>query len=120
MTPEQFEQRWGEVSREVIVGMKEWRLQHPHATLKEIEQATDERLGRLRARMVEDSAQSSTLREFADLPAQERPRCPQCGGVLQARGRQGRTLQTHQGQELRLERQYGVCIGCGAGLFPPG
>ena len=120
MTPEEFEQRWTELSREVITGMKEWRLQHPHATLNQIERATDERLGRLRARMVEDAAHSSGLREFADLAAGERPRCPQCGGELQAQGRRQRTLQTHQRQALRLERQYGVCTGCGAGLFPPG
>ncbi len=120
MTPEEVEQRWAELSREVLTGMQEWRLQHPHSTLKEIEQATDERLGRLRARLVEDTAHRSTLREFADLPANERPRCPRCGAEVRARGWQERILQTHQGQALRLKRQYAVCTGCGAGLFPPG
>ena len=31
---------------EVMSGMKEWRLQHPKATLTEIEITLDERLGR--------------------------------------------------------------------------
>jgi hypothetical protein len=36
--------------------MKEWRQQHPHATLREIEQAMDERLNKLRAEMLEEWA----------------------------------------------------------------
>jgi hypothetical protein len=31
-----FDQRWRELSEEVLTGMKEWRLQHPWATLSEI------------------------------------------------------------------------------------
>ena len=120
MTPNQCEQRWTDLSREVITGMAEWRQQHPQATLTQIEQALDERLGRLRARMLEDTAQSSTLAAFADLPLDQHPRCLECGGALRARGRQRRTLQTQQGQQLQLERHYAVCTGCGAGLFPPG
>ena len=34
-----FEARWHEEAEEVISGMKEWRLQHPKATFREIEQA---------------------------------------------------------------------------------
>jgi hypothetical protein len=44
-----FDQHWRELSDEVISGMKEWRLQHPRATFREIEAAVDERLARLRA-----------------------------------------------------------------------
>ena len=32
-----FEGRWRALCEEVIVGIKEWRLQHPQATLQEIE-----------------------------------------------------------------------------------
>ncbi len=42
-----FEQQWRTLSEEVISGMKEWRDQHPKATLREIEEALDERLGGL-------------------------------------------------------------------------
>jgi hypothetical protein len=51
-----MEQHWRKLSEEVISGMKEWRDQHPNATLREIEAAIDERLNRMRARMLEDAA----------------------------------------------------------------
>ena len=54
-----FDQQWRTLNEEVITGMKEWRLQHPRATLTEIEAALDERLARLRARMLEDAALAS-------------------------------------------------------------
>lgn len=53
---QEFAQNWQKLSEEVLVGMKEWREQHPKATFTEIEEALDERLGRLRARMLQDSA----------------------------------------------------------------
>jgi hypothetical protein len=53
---QEFDQQWQKLSEEVLVGMKEWREQHPKATFAEIEAALDERLGRLRARMLQDTA----------------------------------------------------------------
>lgn len=38
----------------MLTGMKEWRQQHPTATLREIEKAMDERLAKLRAGMLEE------------------------------------------------------------------
>ncbi len=49
MSTQDFDQKWQELSTEVLSEMKEWRLQHPKATLREIEAALDERLARLRA-----------------------------------------------------------------------
>ena len=43
-----FDARWEQLAEEVISGIKEWRLQHPKASLREIERALDERLGRMR------------------------------------------------------------------------
>ncbi len=43
---QEFERKWQKLSEEVLTGMKEWRDQHPKATLNEIEEALDERLGR--------------------------------------------------------------------------
>ena len=40
------------LSDEILTGMHEWRLQHPDATLTEIEQALDQRWYQLRARML--------------------------------------------------------------------
>ncbi|MEZ4768890.1 MAG: hypothetical protein R2844_10755 [Caldilineales bacterium] len=40
-----FDAQWEQLAEEVMSGMKEWRLQHPRASLREIESALDERLG---------------------------------------------------------------------------
>jgi len=37
-----FDAQWRTLSEEVLSGMKEWRLQHPRATLSEMEAALDE------------------------------------------------------------------------------
>ncbi len=59
-----FDAVWNNLAQEVMSGMKEWRLQHPKATLREIEVALDERLGRLRARMLEDVALASAAADL--------------------------------------------------------
>ena len=46
MDPKAFDRRWNELAEAVMTGMKEWRLQHPHATFRQIEAALDERLAR--------------------------------------------------------------------------
>jgi predicted RNA-binding Zn-ribbon protein involved in translation (DUF1610 family) len=112
--------RWHEEAEEVISGMKEWRLQHPKATFREIEQALDERLGKMRARLLCDAAMASAAAELASAERGERLRCPQCGAELEDRGVQERQLTTHYDQVVRLERHYGVCPACGAGFFPSG
>jgi RNA polymerase-binding transcription factor DksA len=118
MSSEDFAKRWQELSEEVVTGMKEWRLQHPKATLREIEAALDERLGRMRARMLQDAALASAKADWEE--GEDGPVCSECGAQLQARVKAERHLQTHGGQEIVLERRYGVCPACGAGIFPPG
>ena len=113
------EQLWHQLTDEVMTGMREWRAQHPKATLREMETELDGRLNRMRARMLEAMALASAAADWADAPAAAQPTCPDCGQPLQLRGSDTRTLQTQGGQELRLERQYGTCPACGAGLFPP-
>lgn len=53
---EATEQRWRELSEEVLSGMKERRQAHPKATFREIEQAVQERLSRLEAQILQDVA----------------------------------------------------------------
>jgi len=115
-----LEESWRGLSEEVITGMAEWRSQHPKATWNEIEAALDERLGRLRAKMLQDAALASTAASWEGVEEWERPKCPRCNAVLVARGKKKRGLQTHGGQEVELERSYGVCPACGAEVFPPG
>ncbi len=115
----EFDGRWSELGREAMKQIKQWRLRHPKATLNQIEQALDEQLGRLRARMLEDLAQASEVAHMDEQIA-ERPRCPQCGEELISRGQEVRELETDHDQRLRLDRSYASCPRCGVGLFPPG
>ena len=113
------EQAWHQITEEITSGIREWRLQHPKATLREMEQELDARWLRARTRMLEDMALASTAAAWADTSAAQHPLCPECNTALHQRGMQPRTLQTHGGQDLTLDRSYGVCPACGAGLFPP-
>lgn len=113
------EQVWHQLPQELMTGMREWRAQHPKATLRELERALDSRLNHMRARMLEAMALASAAADWADAPTREHPTCPECGQPLQFRGSDTRTLQSQGGQKLRLERQYGTCPACGAGFFPP-
>lgn len=93
----------------MLTGMKEWREQHPHATLRKIEEAMEERLVRLRAGMVEELVQMSPQAEGNQTAPESHPTCERCGAVLVSRGKQ-----------IEIERSYGTCPQCGQGLFPPG
>lgn len=116
---QEFDQRWQKLSEEVLTGMKEWREQHPKATLNEIEEALDERLGRLRTQMLQDVALASEKSDWSQASAEDRPTCPLCGTPLVARGKKTRRIQTRGGHDLALSRSYGVCPRCEGGLFPP-
>lgn len=115
-----FDARWEQLAEEVMSGMKEWRLQHPKASLREIENALDERLGRMRARMLQDAALASSAADIQAAQEAERPVCVECGGKLVERTRAVRRLVTQHNQTLEFKRSYGVCSRCGAGVFPPG
>jgi YgiT-type zinc finger domain-containing protein len=115
-----FDARWQELAEEVMTGMKEWRLQHPRATLREIEQAFDERVAKVRARVIQDAAMASTAADIAAAQEEERPKCPRCGAVVEGRGRQERRLTTQHDQVVTLERSYVVCPACGESFFPSG
>ena len=47
-------------SHQIVTGIYEWRLQHPNATLTEIEAALDQRWHRVRACMLADLALRSS------------------------------------------------------------
>ncbi len=66
-----FDREWQEQSTAVLTGMKEWRLQHPQATLEEIEAALDDRLSQLRAKMLQDLALASPAAQWKELPEAE-------------------------------------------------
>jgi hypothetical protein len=117
---EEFERRWHQEAEAVMSGMKEWRLQHPKATFREIEAAVDAKLSGMRARLLEDLALASRAADLQDKHVGERARCPECGHALESQGKQERTVLTHGGGAVHLRRDYARCLACGAGLFPPG
>jgi hypothetical protein len=119
MGREPHDQTWEALSHDILTGMREWRLQHPKATLREIEVALDERLSRFRARLLQDVALQSVAADWKLAPATDRPTCRVCGTPLILRGKRTRQLKTTGGQQLTLDRSYGLCPTCKKGLFPP-
>lgn len=119
MWDERLEERWRQLCAEAVTGMAEWRTHHPKATLSEIEAALDQRLGNVRARMLEDTAMASHAADLRTTLPADCPLCPQCGARLQHRTWEERSLSTHHGQTIRLSRSYAVCPACGETLFPP-
>ncbi len=115
-----FDAKWPEVAEEVMRGMKEWRIEHPRATLCEIEKALDERLGRMRVRMLADTALASAATEMRETEGSARRECAACGKAMEDRGKRERLLTSQHNQVLRLERRYGECPHCGAVFFPSG
>ncbi len=103
-----------------VLGMTQWRKEHPKATFREIEEAVDERVNQLRAQLIEDVVQMSETEDWNQTRDAERPTCATCGQPLSARGAQTRYLQTNGGEAIKLRRTYGTCPQCGEGFFPPG
>ena len=102
-----------------MLGMTQWRQEHPKATWAEIEAAVDEQINQLRAQLIQDLVLLGEA-DWGELPEEERPTCPTCGKALWARGKQTRSLQTTGGEAVELTRTYGTCPTCGVGFFPPG
>ena len=117
MQPEDLQQNWKEQGEETLATVAQWRVAHPKATLAEIEQAVDEQMNRLRARMIEQAAQASAA---AESEASQGLVCEQCGKARHSRGRARRKWQTQGGQQVEVERTYVTCPQCGGGFFPPG
>ena len=108
--------QWEQLAREVLSGMKEWQSQHPTATFAEIEEAIEEQVAKMRARMLEDVVQ---WREAQAGELKQERRCHACGGELQERGKHVRHLTTQGNQQIEVERSYGYCPTCRVGFFPP-
>lgn len=107
-------------SEEILTGIRDWRAAHPKATFAEIQIAIDERLDRLRARLLQEVALTSQAAGGAELPTGERPVCPDCGERMAPRGTHEREVRVQGDQQVQLHRSYWVCPACRRGLFPPG
>jgi predicted RNA-binding Zn-ribbon protein involved in translation (DUF1610 family) len=113
-------QGWDELAEEVFTGFREWRVQHPRATFKELEAALDGRWARARARILADAALASAASDLRGVPAAARPVCPDCGGRLVLAGQEERLLTTTYEQQIALRRSAAECTACGRRVFPPG
>src|SRR5437588_5437526 len=100
-----------------VLGMTQWRKEHPKATWDEIEAAVDEQINQLRAQLIQDLVQLGEGEDWSELPEEERPRCGTCGEPLWARGEQTRYIQTTGGEAVKLTRTYGTCPPCRVGFF---
>ena len=76
MQPEELQARWEEQGEDIFAAVAQWRAAHPKATLAEIEQAVDEQMNRLRARMIEQAVQASAA---AESEVSQGLVCEQCG-----------------------------------------
>ena len=103
---------------ELVAGLRDWRTQHPRATLHAIETAVEARLARLRVALLQEAALARPAADWTATAAPAPP-CPHCQTPLTARGHRTRRLQAPGGQELALTRRYATCPACGTGLFPP-
>ncbi len=103
-----------------MLGISQWRKEHPKAMWAEIEAAIDEQMQQVRAQLIQDVVQMGESENWRELPEEERPRCARCGKPLWARGEQTRWIQTTGGEPVKLTHMYGTCPECGVGFFPPG
>ena len=101
-----------------VLGMTQWRQEHPKATWVEIEAAVDAQINPLRAQLLEDLVGMGQSQDWRECPQEERPTCATCGRPLWARGEQIRYLQTTGGEAVKVRRTYGSCPTCGVGFFP--
>jgi hypothetical protein len=113
-------EQWQRDAASVWTGMAAWRAAHPKATFSEIEAALDERLNQVRARVLADLAMASPAAELQAASVEERPRCSECGTLLQAGGPSERGVVTQGGAAGRLRRTYATCPQGGSRSFPPG
>ena len=103
-----------------VLGLTQWRKEHPKATWVEIEAAVDEQINQLRAQLLQDVVQMGESEDWRQKTEAERPTCATCGKPLWARGKQTRYVQTTGGEAVKLTRTYGACPALWGRLFPPG
>ena len=54
-----------EIYDEIVLGMKKWRLANPKAKMRDIEIEARKRVSKLEAHLIEESALSSEVKEWA-------------------------------------------------------
>lgn len=99
----------------LIEGLNKWRENHPHATMREIEEEIDRRMSEMRVRLIADTVMRSAS---TGTEKGKKEMCPKCGGAVKKKGKKKRKLETNGGQAIEFEREYVTCQSCGHGFFP--
>jgi RNase P subunit RPR2 len=115
----QDENRYKELSDEILREMTAWNASHPKATFLEIEVKARELVSQLEAHLIQASALEQEKEEWSQREEGERPTCPTCQVPLLSGGKRVRQLQATAGRAIHLSRTYGTCPQCGTGFFPP-
>src|SRR2546427_12583422 len=85
-----------------VLGITQWRKEHPKATWAEIEAAIDEQINQVRAQVIQDVVQVRESEEGSEIPEEERPRCARCGKPRWGRGKQTGWVQSNGGEAVKL------------------
>lgn len=93
--------------------LRRWRANHPEASFDEIAEQVTPRRRVLMGRLLKDLATQDAEDRYVEAV------CPDCGQVMEASGQRSRTI-IHSEGDVKLERSYRLCRGCGQGIFPPG
>ena len=102
-----------------LLGMTQWRKEHPKATWAEIEALVDEHMNQLRAQVLQELVQMEESEDWRQLPAEERPRCATCGEALWARGEQTRLPPNERGASRQVDAHLWHLPGLRGRLFSP-
>lgn len=94
--------------------LQAWCEAHPKYTLLELEEQTRA----VRQRLM-GSAMSSLVAERGTGRPAEGIFCPKCGGKMEDKGQQSRTVEGPEGP-ITLSRAYQYCASCKEGFSPSG
>lgn len=95
----------------IQAALRQWRAEHPRATLAEIEAQVDTALSTVRSQTVADLALTGV--EAAA------PACPTCGRSMQRHGQRPRHLVTRDEGQVILPLPRYRCPVCATELPPP-
>ena len=120
MWDEGVESNWSQAAEGVMLEIRNWREQHPGATLTEIEAAVDGLWAKVRARLIQEAALAGEAEDIGQQGEDSCSWCSECGSRLESRGEKVRKLSAHHDQLIELRRSYGRRPVCETGVFPPG
>ena len=101
---------------ETLRALGDWQQATPKATFAAIEDAVEEQVATIRARLITDLVNARA----AESQSAALPTCPACGHRLERRGTAERAVTVRGNRTVRVRRGHAVCPACGAGLSPPG